>query len=157
MKTKIPHIISAIAFIAITQLLFFWLIPTSHDHFWAAYPFYTVITLANILISIWITGKHKFPASFAPIVTGSIITILEMITSVCMLLLCSSSRTILFVQLIITMIFILVQTTLINIAIKESVYFSTAPPAVTPFADTNTTVSPPNQSSARRKVTSINP
>lgn len=157
MKTKFPHIISSIAFIAITQLFFFWLIPTSHDHFWAAYPFYTVITLANILISIWIAGKYKFPASFAPIVTGSIIMVLEMITSFCLLLLCPSSRTILFVQLIITMIFILVQTSSVNIAVKESVNTPATPPTVTPFADANTTASPSDQSSTRRTVKSINP
>lgn len=157
MKIKIPHIISSFAFIAIAQLLFFWLIPTSHDCFWSTYPFYTIITLANTLISVWVGEKYKYPVAFAPIIIGSIITISEMIVSICMLLLFSTNRTILFVQLIITMVYILAQTMFINIATKESENTSATPPAVTPFTDTNTTVSPANQSSVRRKVTSINP
>lgn len=157
MKIKISHIISSFAFIAITQLLFFWLIPASHDCFWFAYPFYTIMALANTLISVLVGEKCKCPAAFAPIVIGSIITISEMIASICLLLFCPTGRTILFVQLIITMVYILAQTIFISIAAKESENASAVPHAVTPFTGTNSTVSPANQSSARRKVTSINP
>ena len=156
MKIRIPNIISSIAFIAIAQLLFFWLIPTSHEHFWITYPFYTIITLANTLIAFWLGVRYKFPVSFAPIITGSTITTAEMIISICMLLLCSSSRSILFVQLIITMIYVLAVTLFASIAIKESANSSSTPAPVTPFPESNTCVPPSTQSTARRKVTSIN-
>ncbi len=158
MKLKISNIIPSIAFISIAQLLFFWLVPTDNKNFWVIYPFFTVITLANTMISVWCGSKHKFPTSFAPICSGTVITVVEIVTSICMALLCDSTRASLFTQLIMTMTYVLTVTVFISIASKESINSIPVPVPVTPYPESNGVITPiePNVP-ARRKPTSINP
>ena len=121
MKIKALHIVSAVSFIAIAQLLFFWLISTETKSFVAVYPFYTVLTITHTALLTYICTKYKYPASFAPAFCGSMVTVGEIIAGLLLGLFCDSIRTIIFVQSIITVVYILVMAFFCSIASKESV------------------------------------
>lgn len=155
MKIKISHIFSALSIISITQLLFFWLVPVDHSCFWVSYPFYTAITLANTLIAIRTGTVHGLPAAFAPIFVGAVLTAVEIATSLCMLFICSSPRTHLFVQLIITMIYVLASSVFVSIASNESANSMPQSPAVRPFDSNDTEPTTIRHAPDRRKPTPI--
>lgn len=121
MKNKVLHIITAISFIVIAQLLFFWLVPTSSETFPAVYPFYTLLTTAHTALIVYLCVKYKYPACFAPAFSGTLVTISEIVVGLLLALNCESIRTIIFVQSIITVVYILIMTLFIGIASKESV------------------------------------
>ena len=121
MKRKILYATAAFSFVAIAQLFFFWLVPTSSDTFWATFPFYTVLTLAHTVLFYYICNKYKFPACFPFALTGSIIVTIQMVSSILMGSLSVKVRTAIFVEAIILAIYILLSTLFIGIASKESI------------------------------------
>ena len=144
MKIKALHIVSAVSFVAIAQLLFFWLIPTESGAFFAVYPFYTTLTLAHTALLVFICNKYEYPACFAPAFCGSLVTFGEMAAGLSLGLLCSSIRTIIFVQAIITVVYVLVMAFFCSTASKEAVestipatpvrsYSTNSKPAATPI------------------------
>ena len=108
MRIKPLHIVSALSFIAIAQLLFFWLVSPAAKAFVAVYPFYTVLTVAHTALLAFICTKYKYPACFAPALCGSIVTAGEIVAGLLLGLFCQSVRTMLFVQAIIVVVYVLV-------------------------------------------------
>lgn len=139
MKIKALHIVSAVSFIAIAQLLFFWLISTQSNAFLAVYPFYTVLTAAHTALLTFICTKYKYPAVFAPAFCGSLVTVGEIVAGLLLGLFCDSIRTIIFVQAIITIIYVLVMAFFCSIASKESVNNETPTPPIRPYGTNNQT------------------
>ena len=134
MKIKALHIVSAVSFIAIVQLLFFWLISTESKAFVALYPFYTVLTTAHAALLTFIRAKYKYPASFAPTFSGGIVTVGEIVVGLLLGLFCDSIRTIIFVQSIITVVYILVMAVFCSIASRESVDSETLVAPIRPYS-----------------------
>lgn len=145
MKIKALHIIPAISFITIAQLLFFWLVPIDSETFVAVYSFYTLLTVVHTVILVYTCVKYKYPTCFAPALSGSLVTIAEIVIGLLMALYCDSVRTIIFVQAIIIIVYILVMTLFVGIAAKESVDSSIEDAPVKPYSSnspyTPTTIS----------------
>lgn len=134
MKIKALHIVSAVSFIAFAQLLFFWLISTEAKSFVAVYPFYTVLTIAHTALLTFICTKYKYPTSFAPAFCGSIVAVGEIVAGLLLGLFCNSIRTIIFVQAIITVVYILVMAFFCSIASRESVDSETPIAPIRPYS-----------------------
>lgn len=120
MKSKLFNIMSIAAFIGISQLLFFWLVPTSASNFVVTYPFYTVLVISHLAITYYLGNKYGLPASIAPTIVGSIITILEMIVAIVLCLICTSVRSVLFVNAIIIFIYVFAMTIFVSMCNKET-------------------------------------
>ena len=121
MKRKILYAVASTAFIAIAQLLFFWLVPTIAKTFWAIYPFYTVLTVTHTALFYYICNRYKYPTCFPFALTGSIIVIVQAASSILMSIFDVQVRTALFVEAIVVATYILLSTLLIGIASKESI------------------------------------
>lgn len=134
MKIKATQIVTALSVIAIFQLLFFWIIPVSVQNFAAVYPFYTVLTLSHIATVTYICIKYTTQACFMTILSGSIVMLAEVITGLLMGAFCDSLRTILYVQSIIMILYILVMTIFISIAAKESANSNAGAMPVIPYS-----------------------
>ena len=140
MRFKASQIVSAVSLVAITHLLFFWLISTSSANFVSVYPFYTLLTVAHTALLVYICNKYKYPACFAAALSGSIITVGEVVAALLLGILCNSLRTIIFVQAIIIIAYVLVMAIFIGIAAKESVDSTNRDAPIRPYA-TNPTPS----------------
>lgn len=121
MKIKALNVVSAGSFVALTQLLFFWLISPQSETFLAVYPFYTAITLAHTLLISFLCTKYQYPANFAPVFGGSLVTVGEIVAGLFLGTLCTSLRTIVFVQAIIVVMYVLVMAFFCSVASRESV------------------------------------
>lgn len=121
MKRKLLYAAASFSFVAITQLLFFWLVPTSSSTFWATYPFYTVLALAHTVLFYYICSRYKYPACFPFALTGSIIVIIQIVSSILMGSFEVKVRTAIFVEAIVVAVYVLLSTLLIGIASRESI------------------------------------
>lgn len=151
MKIKPLHIVCTISFIAIAQLLFFWLIPTSNANFVPVYPFYTALTVAHTALATFIYSKYKYPAGFTPALFGSIIIIGEIVAGLLLGLFCESVRTIIFVQAIIMVVYILVMAFFCGIAAKESADTPASSAPVQPYS-ANRQLSPTTQTASAGRM-----
>ena len=121
MKRKTLYAVASFTFVVITQLLFFWLVPTDSPTFWATFPFFTVLSITHTVLFFLICNKYKYPACFPFALTGSIITIIQIAASILFGMLDVKVRTAIFVEAIITAVYILFSTLFIGIASRESI------------------------------------
>lgn len=121
MKVKLLYGLASAAFIAVTQLLFFWLLPVTEFTMSTIYPFYAVLTVSHTVLLYLICLRYKFPACLAPALAGSIITIADVVGSILLGLFCTTARTIIFAESITIVVYIFFMALLIGIASKESV------------------------------------
>ena len=139
MKKNILYATGLGFFLIATQLLFFWLVPTENELFVAAYPFYTVMSVAHAAVAYYIGYKYQYPACFAPIFCGSLIVAIQTVGSIVICLLDVSVRTVLFAEAIAVSLYIIAMTTLIAVTLKESLNSEEPDVPVVPFRDNPTT------------------
>lgn len=131
-------------FLAITQLLIFWLLPVSSEAFPAAYPIYTCLSVFHSIVFAVAYLRHGFPTAFAPVAAGSVIALLGMTAMLLLGLFGISVRTIVFSGAIALVFYLLISVVLLSIAERESPHVVVPESPVTPYMDNTPDRTAPN-------------
>lgn len=146
MKRTVTVSVVTGGFLAITQLLFFWLLPVSSATFPAAYSIYTFLSICHCIVFAVAYLRHGFPTAFAPVAAGSTIALSGMTAILLLGIFSISLRTIVFSGAIAVILYILVSVILLSIADRESPQAVVPEAPVNPYMD-NPPASPPLESS----------
>lgn len=112
MSNKYLYLIPLLLIEVILQLVFFWLAPDV-PCYWAVYAFGSVLTILHIGVTFWVGTSFGIRRSTASIVGGSICQIV--LITICGVLLAGgfSVRNAVFSLLIVSMLYIVIETLLI--------------------------------------------